>query len=101
MTFRLVVRPEVDKDLREAEAWYDEREPGVGQKFLRDVIETIDRILRNPLLHRVRHTRRQVRWAHTRRFPYRVVFSVTNNTVVVYAVLHAARHDRNWKARID
>ena len=101
MNLRLVVRPEVDTDLREAEAWYDEQEFALGQEFLRDVLETIDRVLLNPFMYRVRHTRRQVRWAYTQRFPYKVIFGVMDNTVVVYAVLHGARHDRNWKTRID
>jgi plasmid stabilization system protein ParE len=97
----LVVRPEVDADLLEAEAWYNDQEPGLGQKFLKDALETIDRLLQNPFLHHVRYRKRRVRWAYTRRFPYRVVFSVMGETVVVYAVIHGARHDRNWKARVE
>jgi toxin ParE1/3/4 len=101
VTLRLVVRPEVDTDLHEAEAWYNQQEPGLGQKFLSAVLETIDRVFQNLFLYRVRQSRRQVRWAYTRRFPYRVVFKVKDDTVVVYAVLHGARHDRHWKERVD
>jgi len=101
VTLRLVVRPEVDSDLHQAEVWYNQQEPGLGQKFLKAFLETIDRILQNPYLYRVRYSRRQVRWAYTRRFPYRVVFSVKDETVVVYSVLHGARRDRHWKERID
>jgi plasmid stabilization system protein ParE len=97
----LVVRPEVDADLQEAEAWYNNQEPGLGQSFLRHALETIDRLLQNPFLYRIRYRKRQVRWAYIRRFPYRVVFSVLGETVVVYAVIHGARHDRNWKVRIE
>lgn len=100
MTFAVVVRPEVDADLREAEAWYEQQEPGLGRKFLQDVVATIDRLLQNPFLYFVRYRRQQVRWAYARKFPYRVIFSVIGDTVVVYAVIHRARHDRNWKARI-
>lgn len=101
MILTLVVRPEVDGDLLEAEKWYDQQEPGLGQKFLRDVVETIDRLLQNPFLYYVRHGQRQVRWVYTRRFPYRVIFRVTGNTVIVYAVIHGARQDSNWKTRLD
>ena len=101
MTLTLAVRPEVDGDLLQAEEWYDRQEPGLGQKFLNDVIETTDRLLQNPFLYYVRYRRRQVRWVYTRRFPYRIIFSVIDNTVIVYAVIHAARHDRNWKTRLE
>jgi plasmid stabilization system protein ParE len=36
------------------------------------------------------------------RFPYRVIYEVVESerTVIVAAVLHAARHDREWQRRI-
>ena len=101
MILTLVVRPEVDGDLLVAEKWYDQQEPGLGQKFLQDVFETIERLLQNPFLYSVRHRRRQVRWVYTHRFPYKVIFRVTDNTIIVYAVIHGTRHDRNWKSRLQ
>lgn len=100
MSYRLVVRPEVDADLIEAEAWYEQQEAGLGREFLKAARETIDRLSANPLLYQIRSRRKQVRWAYPRRFPYRIVFRVIGDTVVVYAVVHAARHDRNWKPRL-
>ena len=101
MILTLVVRPEVDDDLLQAEEWYDQQEPGLGQKFLKNVSETIDRLLQNPFLYYVRHRRGQVRWLYTHRFPYRIIFRVVDNTVIVYAIIHGARHDRNWTTRLE
>ena len=100
MTFKLVVRPEVDADLQVAEEWYEEQEPGLGEAFLRDTIATIDRVLANPLIYRVRYGRKPVRWAYSRRFPYRVVFHIVDDTVVIDTVFHTSRHDRVWKERV-
>lgn len=72
----LVVRPEVDDDLLAAATWYNQKESGLGSRFLRDVTDTIDRLLQNPFRYQVRYRRRQVRWAYTRSFPYRIVFAV-------------------------
>jgi plasmid stabilization system protein ParE len=96
----LVVRPEVDDDLLEAETWYNQKESGLGTRFLQDVRDTIDRLLQNPFRYQVRYRRRQVRWTYTRSFPFRVVFAVREGIVVVYAVIHGRRHDRHWKTRI-
>jgi toxin ParE1/3/4 len=63
--------------------------------------EAMSRLQRNPLLHPIRHRRKQVRWSYPRRFPYRIVFRVLRETVVIYAVLRAARHDSHWQQRID
>ena len=100
MKYRLLVLPDVDFDLLEAERWYEQQRPGLGQEFLQAVRETISRVPRNPLFYRVRQKRRQIRWTYSRRFPYRIIFRVIGDSVVIYAVLHAARHDRHWKRRI-
>ncbi len=100
MSYRLVVRPEVEADLLEAERLYEERQEGLGQRFLRAARETMARLTRNPFLYRVRHRRKQVRWAYPRRFPYRIIFRVIGDTVVIYAVIHGARQDREWRKRV-
>jgi len=100
VSYRLVVRPEVDADLIEAEAWYEQREVGLGREFLRAARDTMDSLSSTPLIYQVRYRRNQVRWAYLHRFPYRIVFRVIHNTVVIYAVVHAARHERQWKPRL-
>lgn len=100
MSYRLVVRPEVDADLTEAEAWYEQQEAGLGREFLRAARDTIDTLSSNPLIYHVRSRRKQVRWACPHRFPYRIIFRVIRDTVVIYAVVHAARHDRQWSKRL-
>lgn len=100
MSYRLVVRPEVDVDLIEAESWYEQQEAGLGREFLRAAREMIDRLSANPLIYQVRSHRKQVRWAYPARFPYRIIFRIIGDTVVIYAVVHAARHDRQWKPRL-
>lgn len=98
MSYPLVVRPEVYDDLLEAESWYEEQQVGLGRVFLLAVRETMGRLAENPLHYRIRHRRSHIRWAYPKPFPYRIVFRVIGNAVVIYAILHAARHDRHWKA---
>jgi toxin ParE1/3/4 len=45
---------------------------------------------------------RDMRWRYPERFPYRVIYEVleAGQTVVVTAVLHAAREDRHWQRRL-
>lgn len=51
MSYLLVVRPEVDADLIEVEAWYEQQESGLGREFLRAARETIDSLSANPLIY--------------------------------------------------
>lgn len=51
MSYRVVVRPEVDADLIEAEAWYEHQKAGLGSEFLRAAREMIDGLSTNPLIY--------------------------------------------------
>ena len=42
----------------------------------------------------------EVRRVLTQRFPYRVFFIRRTDDIVVFRVLHGARHDREWKSNI-
>lgn len=100
MSYNLEIRPEALSDIEEAVEWYEKQEPGLGTDFARTVLAAIDTLPINPLIHRLRDRRRNVRWLLTNRFPYRVVYQIRNDIITVFAVLHFARHSRHWKRRI-
>jgi plasmid stabilization system protein ParE len=102
MNWRVVIRPEVEQDVAEAAAWYNERQAGLGAEFVEEVIRVWDALADNPFLNARHHPRKHLRWRYPERFPYRVVYEVdeSNFLVIVAAVVHAARHDRHWQDRI-
>jgi hypothetical protein len=63
----------------EAAQWYNERQVGLGEKFLREVDQAIVRILENPLAFPVILRRHEVRRVLTKRFPYRIFFSLKDD----------------------
>ena len=86
MSYRLRIRlaAEADvADVAEAAQWYNERQLGLGEKFVREVDQSIVRILENPLAFPVILRR----------------YEVKDDAVVVHAVLHGHREDRHWKDR--
>ncbi|HEX6189804.1 MAG TPA: type II toxin-antitoxin system RelE/ParE family toxin [Pyrinomonadaceae bacterium] len=99
MTYGLEIRPDALADIEEAARWYDEQQSGLGSEFAREVLDAIDTVLKNPLSYRLRHKRKNVRWKLLDRFPYRIVFRITEDLITVVAVIHSARHDRHWKRR--
>ena len=100
MTYRLKILPEAFADIKEAARWYDEREFGLGIEFLREALQAVDTLSKHPLAYRIRQRRRNVRWKLLNRFPYRVVFRLQDELITVVAVLHSARHDRQWRERL-
>ena len=99
MSWCVVLRPEVEADVNEGAEWYESQQSGLGNEFREEIIRVFEVLAENPLLQCRRHPRKNIRWRYPDRFPYRVIYEVlaTEKTVVVAAVLHAARHDRHWR----
>ena len=75
------------------------RELGLGLELISEVQSAIARALISPESFTRLRRNPTVRRVLTRRFPYRVFFIARPDAIVVFAVLHAARHDRVWKHR--
>jgi len=100
MSRRLIVRREAEQDISAATVWYEEKESGLGFEFLAEMRDASNRALKNPEHFMRLRNNPEVRRILTRRFPYRLFFINRNDAVVVFAVLHAARHDRHWRGRV-
>lgn len=102
MIWKVEFRPEVALDVREAAAWYESRQEGLGREFVEEIIRAWDEISQAPLIGSNRHTVMDIRWRYPARFPYRVIYRVneTEQSLLVIAVLHAARQERHWKERV-
>ena len=46
----LTYRPEVEDDVCDAAAWYDDKRAGLGDEFIAEYVSAIRRIQDNPLL---------------------------------------------------
>jgi len=77
-------------ELREAVAWYNLQQPGLGLELLKAVNATVQGILEHPQRWSVYH--RSVRRASLHRFPYVLYYEIRpDNRIRVYRVVHASR----------
>jgi toxin ParE1/3/4 len=100
MTRRLIIRGEAEADIADAAIRYDNQRPGLGGEFLAEVEAAIGNALANPRQFRRLRRKPEVRRVLTTRFPYRIFFVLRPDAVVVFRVLHGARHDRDWKRNV-
>ena len=98
MAAKLVFAPEAQQDIDEAYAWYEDRQGGLGEVFLRRVDACIQAILRRPELYPTVHE--DYRRALVRRFPYGVFYESTDDAVIVYCVFHTSCDPEKWRRRL-
>lgn len=97
-SYRLEATPAVELDVEAAFDWYEGEVAGLGFEFLDELRVAYQRILDYPLGYQ--DLRSGIRRALTRRFPYAIYFSIEKETIVIVAVLGAARDPAEWQCRI-
>lgn len=94
----LIVLPAAIRDLEEIRDWYNERDRGVGSRFLDEIDACFSRIIENPEL--APRIYRDFRRALVRRFPYSVFYEFESDRILIYAVVHSARNPLVWRRRL-
>lgn len=96
MKYKLLVKTEAIHDMTEAFDWYENKRTGLGAEFLDEVGECYDRITQNPEHYK---PHRDQRIAVMHRFPYKIVYEIERETIVVYAVYHNKRNPEKLTER--
>ncbi|MGL5033882.1 MAG: type II toxin-antitoxin system RelE/ParE family toxin [Microcystaceae cyanobacterium] len=79
MAKNLIILPQAEQDITEAYDWYQERELGLGEEFLRCIDASIQFIESNPEIYLFVHE--QYRRALVRRFPYAIFYEYFEKTL--------------------
>lgn len=101
MTIRFVRSAEAE--LYEIRDWYEGRETGVGERFLTEVSERLQRIDEDPdrlPQEETNPSSRDVRRYLLHRFPHRIIYELTADEVRVLAIAHGSRQPGYWSARL-
>lgn len=87
------------RDLREATAWYAERDEGVGRRFTEEVTRTLELIEAFPSTGAPVPgvMDREIRRLPVHNFPYHVVFIELATRVSVLAIAHDRRRPGYWR----
>jgi len=97
MNRQVIFRPAAEREMLEAERWFEERHSELGQRFRDSVDATIERIRQFPLaFQRVHGDKRRAMIPY---FPYGLSFRLIDDHVVVAGVVHGHRDPAVWKSR--
>jgi toxin ParE1/3/4 len=100
MPHRIIIRHEAEIDITDAVIWYHHQQTGLGNEFLTEIEIAITSAATNPNQYPRLRRKPDVRRTLMKRFPYRIFFILKPEHIVVFRVLHSARHDREWKSTI-
>lgn len=90
--------PEAGEDVAEAYLWYENREPGLGEDFLRVLAARVSLLRRHPTLYPT--VLDDFRRAPLRRFPYEGFYETMSDALVIYSVFHCSQDPKRWRDRL-
>lgn len=89
MSFTLVIKPEAIKETAEIYAYYKEIDQRLADRFERGLDTVYREIQRRPERYAIR--KKNYRHLQLKKFPYRVVYALIGQEVVVFQVRHTSR----------
>jgi plasmid stabilization system protein ParE len=82
-------------ELKEALAYYEREQAGLGLRFLDEIDSALNRILDFPhAWHRVSARSRRCR---THRFPFGLLYQIRTEEILITAVMDLRRDPRRWQ----
>ena len=90
---KIEIQEEARQELRDALIWYEEQQYDLGYELLQEIRKSISNILQNPTINKITFNHR--REAFVNRFPYKIVYTMENDSIiVVYAFFHSSRNPK-------
>ncbi len=97
MTFNLVVSLPAETDIEEIIEWYGKENKDLSREFVKILEQTFEQIIANPFLFQ--QVFEDYRKINTAKFPYKIIYRISENKVIVLAVIHHKRNPEVWKTR--
>ncbi len=91
------IHPEALKEIEDSASFYEIRQEGLGNRFLRALNEAIRKIESHPFLYREIDDR--IRKCRLLRFPYGVIYRCEKDWIEILAIMHLKRKPGYWKYR--
>ena len=98
MTCQVRVRPEAQIEFNQSVDWYEERQRGLGQRFIKSIDSTIQSIAKSP--EQAARVHKEIRCKSVKGFPYQVFYRIQDQDIVeVLSIFHVRQHPGVWQSR--
>ena len=95
---KVALHPEADKEILEALRFYRDRKPGLDSRLLSEIEQLKAKLLKQP--RRCGFIEEPLRCCRLARFPFGLVYHVTEAEIFIVALMHWKRRPGYWKSRL-
>lgn len=93
MKYQLLFREEVKHEIASAYNWYEIQKIGLGDEFLDELEKGFDLLQSKPRYFGfINQSQRRL---VLKRFPYKIVYEIFDNEVIIFTVRHSKQKDKS------
>jgi hypothetical protein len=97
MVYEVILVHGADQDIDEAILWYEKKKFNLGICFYFEVLENLEKLKLHP--QHYSFFQDDYRQVVLKSFPYKIVFKISSELVIVFAVFHTGRKDDEFFKR--
>lgn len=86
------------KEFEDAIEWYEMQSNGLGERYRHAVIAQISKIKIHPGWYPIEDG--IIHKAYLPKFPYKILFSIDDTTIIIWAIAHLHRKPWYWQNRL-
>lgn len=99
MKFILEVKGSAREGVTEAFLYYEDKQEGLGERFLRSWEKHLESLQSDPARYQKRY--KEFRQLLIKPYPYLIIYEIEQTTIVIYKVIYAGKHPRKLYSRKD
>ena len=92
MVYKLEITILAEKEYSSSFHYYEEQQPGLGDRFEKETDYLIEKLKVNPYLFQRKY--KHYREAVYKRFPYYIVYEIIEDNVIIHSFFHANRNPK-------
>lgn len=95
---KILIHELAAKEFDDSIEWYELQSRGLGKKFKNVVIETINKVKKNPTWYLTEEDR--IYKAYTPGFPFKILYTISEKEIIIWSISHLHRKPWYWQNRM-
>ncbi len=100
MDYKIIISAEAESDTNKAYIYYQDQQPGLGDRFLDELIDFYKKLKKHPTYYSFISGAKTSRAIPLKVFPYSIIYEITGRELHVFAVHHFRQHPDHFIKRI-
>ena len=94
---KIIIHELAAKEFNDSIEWYELQSRGLGRKFKKAVVETVNKVKKNPTWYLTEEDK--IFKVYIPGFPFKILYTINDEEIIIWAISHLHRKPWYWQNR--